>query len=319
MMQGVNPLFTLGLPEVPMSVSSTFWNSVEVLPEPVEVGRVPSFDGTGLAYQVFGTGPRTVLFGNGVGVGYVGLLRQIEALAGCYRVVTWDYRGLFDSHLPGWGGLEMEAHARDGIALLDHLGVEQASYVGWSMGVQVGFEIARLRPQLMQRIVGIGGVAGNPFKAAFPVPGLERLFPPALQLLSRFAAPLSPLLRRVVDSEAFLRGATLGGYIRPTADRQVFQAMARGVASHDLGIYLETTAALGRHDAEDVLGELSADVLLLVGQKDALTPPREARRLAAVARNGHVHVVDDCSHFVTIEAPEEVNRVVGKFLDSGRL
>jgi pimeloyl-ACP methyl ester carboxylesterase len=102
-------------------------------------------------------------------------------------------------------------------------------------------------------------------------------------------------------------------YLRPSANREVFMGMARGVASHDAELYLRTLAELGRHDAEDVLAGLTIPVLFLAGGQDHLTPRRELERLAALVHAGRAYTVEDASHFVTIEAPDEVNRVLEDF------
>lgn len=297
--------------------SEKHWQSIRSAPSPDETGTVSSHDGTTIAFQVFGKDGPVLLMGNGVGVGFVGLARQIELFRGRRRVVCWDYRGTFDSGVPGPAGLSMVAHAGDGLAVLSHLEATQASYVGWSMGVQVGFEIARQRPLLLDRLVGIGGVAGNPFKVALPMLGIDRLVPGALDVVARFAGRLSPVVRAVVEREAFLRAAIAAGYVRPHADRDVFLAMARGVANHDLRVYLTTIAEMGRHDVEDTLPDLRCPLLLVNGSLDQMIPVPELRRLATLAPRGGVHVVDGASHFVTIEAPAQVNWAIERFLLSG--
>jgi pimeloyl-ACP methyl ester carboxylesterase len=197
--------------------------------------------------------------------------------------------------------------------VLDALGPARAGYIGWSMGVQVGFEILRLRPDAFARVACIGGVAGSPFRAAMPVRGLERALPPVMDVLARVAPRVAPLLAPFIAHPGFFRAACLVGFVRPTADREVFMGMARGVAHHDPRLYLSTLAELGRQEAEALLPELGMPVLFLAGGRDTLTPRRELERLAGLVRQGSVHTVEDASHFVTIEAPDEVNRVLDEF------
>ncbi|MBI4700104.1 MAG: alpha/beta fold hydrolase [Deltaproteobacteria bacterium] len=280
--------------------------------EPDEIHRVTSFDGTRIACQVFGQGSAIVV-GNGIGVGYRGLALQIARLRQRFRVVSWDHRGIFRSAAPGSGGTGVRAHARDCLAVMDALGLAQAGYLGWSMGVQVGFEVARLQPGRLSRLAGIGGVAGDTFRAALPLPALPRLVPRALAAAVPLARLARPLVRRIIAADGFFRAACLSGYVRPHADREVFMTMARGVAEHDPALYLTTLAALGRHDATAVLPDLAVPVLFLAGAEDHMTPRRVLERLARMAPKGRVHVVAGASHFVTIEAPDEVGRVLEQF------
>lgn len=283
--------------------------------QPDATGYVASFDGTRIAYQSFGTGP-PLLWGNGIGVGYAGVARQIGHLRERFRVITIDHRGVFASDPPGPGGVGMEAHARDWLAVADGLELDQPGYCGWSMGVQVGFEVLRLAPDRFRRMACIGGVAGSPFRAALPVPGLSRALPLLLDGVGRLAPVLSPAIAPLLASPVFVRLATLARFVRVGADREAFETMLRGVASHDHRIYLAILAEIGRHDAEAIVPRLELPILFLAGGDDYLTPRRELERLAALAPRGEVHTVEGASHFVILEAPDETNRLLERFFSA---
>lgn len=280
--------------------------------EPAAVEHVRSFDGTLIRYQSFGAGP-TILVGNGIGVGWRGLDLQIAHLSRQFRVVCWDHRGIFGSEPPGDGGVSMPAQARDALCVLDAVSDGRPSYLGWSMGVQVGLEMLRQRPGAFQAVACIGGVAGSPFVTGLPLGPLAPAVAPLLGGLARLGALYGPLVSRVVASDAFGRGAQALGYLRPEADFERFMAMARGVAGHDPTIYLRTLAELARHDAEEVLASIDVPVMFVAGELDLMTPRREIERLAALVRGGRAHCVPRTTHFVTIEAPAEVNRLLEGF------
>ena len=101
----------------------------------VEQKTAISFDGTPIAYQVCGEGPAVVL-ANGLGGTFTTYRHQYALLAGGYRVISWDYRGLFRSGRPPQ--LESTAIAtqvKDLELILELEGVERALFIGWSMGV----------------------------------------------------------------------------------------------------------------------------------------------------------------------------------------
>ena len=113
---------------------------------------VESHDGLRLAYWVVGDGPRTLLLANGLGGRLYAWEPLIRALYPQYRFITWDYRGLFESSSPSAAAIcRSPHHAEDARAILDAEGVERAVVCGWSMGVQVGLELATLHPDRVRR------------------------------------------------------------------------------------------------------------------------------------------------------------------------
>jgi pimeloyl-ACP methyl ester carboxylesterase len=82
------------------------------------------------------------------------------ALARHYRVIAFDARGHGRSgkpHDPAHYGPEM---ARDVVRLLDHLGIERAHIVGYSMGAHIVAQLLTLSPQRF-RTATLGGAAGR--------------------------------------------------------------------------------------------------------------------------------------------------------------
>src|SRR5262249_57125269 len=78
-----------------------------------------------------GTGP-AVLFSHGFLLDHSMWEAQVRALAPAFRCLTWDERGHGMSEC--LGSFDYYDSAADAIALLDHLGIEQATLVGMSQG-----------------------------------------------------------------------------------------------------------------------------------------------------------------------------------------
>jgi len=282
---------------------------------PVHTGHTSAPDGTRIAWQRFGDGP-VVVVANGIGVSWRGMAPQIAHLVDRgHSVLTWDYRGLFGSQSMGTGGLEVPYHARDALAVMDAAEAAHAVFVGWSMGVNVAFEAAHQAPARVSGLFAIGGVPWSPFRA-FAGPGLHRL----LRVGSSAAVPIahlaSPVMRRLLPTDAFFQGSQRIRYIRPTTDRDAFMAMATDVASHDHRTYMKTLAALGRHDLRDHLGDFVQPAMLLAGGKDFLVRPKAVQAIARQIPRGEARIVPETSHFMHLEDVGAVNAFLDEFLDS---
>jgi pimeloyl-ACP methyl ester carboxylesterase len=287
---------------------------LERLIGPMQQGRVHTDDGAELQYQIFGAGPAVVI-ANGIGVRYPGAVRQMTALreAG-FQVVCWDYRGMGQSVMADpEGDVGMPRHALDVLSILDHLQLERAIFVGWSMGVQVSLEVIRRQPRRVAGLVAMLGTYGQPFRTAFPEP-VARAVEGGFAFLSRHPAVAQAALDFAVSvprlAFAILsRSLFVGG----DADQEIFAANVRSVAGVDKRLYTRTLLALAEHDGSDVLPEVRCPALIICGERDYLTPPRVARVMAERIPGAEYHEIRGGTHFSLIEQPELVNRLLLDF------
>ena len=82
------------------------------------------------------------------------------------QLVTWDYRGLFDStkgtESLNTPYLSMRDNANDALVLMDKLGwISCDSFIGYSTGVQVGLELAAMRPERVGSLILLNGTHGQ--------------------------------------------------------------------------------------------------------------------------------------------------------------
>ena len=105
--------------------------------------------------------------------------RDLERPGG---MVARDLRGRGDSDKPPEGNYGLEAHARDVIRTLDHLGVERGVICGHSMGAFVALKAALLHPDRVAALVLLDGGWPRPeeepdeAEAAAIEEGLNRAF-----------------------------------------------------------------------------------------------------------------------------------------------
>lgn len=106
-----------------------------------------------LYYQLDGRADAPVLLlSNSLGTDLGMWEKQIPALAEHFRVVRYDTRGHGRS-LVSAGPYSIEQNARNVLALLDALGVQQASFCGLSMGGLIGQWLLLNAPHRLNRVV----------------------------------------------------------------------------------------------------------------------------------------------------------------------
>ncbi len=269
-------------------------------------GRLRTDDGAELSYQSFGSGS-TIVLANGIGVRYPGLAAQIRGLRDRYHVLCWDYRGIGDSCMPRDADVSIPRHARDLLAVLDHLEIEHAVVAGWSMGVQVALETARIQPERVSGLVALLGGYGALFHAVLS-PRLARATERGFRLASRYPR----VVQRVFDAAVIAPRLSFAlmsrlSFVDKHVDQDAFAAMVRGVAQVDKRNYARTMVELAVHDASDMLAQLRCPALVVAGQRDWLTPPHLAEHMVERIPNAIYRQLPDSTHFGPLEKPERVN------------
>lgn len=107
-------------------------------------------NGVELEYQVTGSGDPVLMIDPVLADAFLPLLSEL-VLAERYRLITY--------HKRGWAGsthsaapVDIEEHAVDAAALLDHLGVRRAHVAGHSSGAAIALQLAFDRPTLVHSL-----------------------------------------------------------------------------------------------------------------------------------------------------------------------
>ena len=297
-----------------LRTTSSLPPELDTLLGPIEHDRTEADDGFPLAYQTFGDGP-AIVFANGLGVTYPGAALQIADLRRDHRVVCWDYRGMGDSvaHRPP-SDVSTARHAGDLLSVLDDLGIDDVVFVGWSMGVQVGLEFARLAPDRMKGYAALLGSYARPIRKAFPPPlgriaegsvafGVEH--PYISQTFMELSVAFPDAAHRILSSLSF---------VDARAHRPVFDFMVYSVTRTDRRLYLRTLLAMAEHDGADMLPALACPCLIVCGDRDYLTPPRLARKMAEAIPDAEYREARGGTHFAMAEQADTINGWVRSFL-----
>jgi len=78
------------------------------------------------------------------------------------------------------------------------------------------------------------------------------------------------------------------------------------------------TAALGamgaRQESFSTLRESDVPALIVVGEKDVITPVDSAKKMHETARDSHLEIIPGAGHMVPVEAPDAFAKILEKFL-----
>jgi pimeloyl-ACP methyl ester carboxylesterase len=261
-------------------------------------------DGTTLRYIDAGHGT-PVVFLHGLGASMYAWRKNLAPVAAAgYRVIAFDNRGFGFSDKPATG-YDNASYARLTVALLDSLHLEDVVLIGHSMGGAIAAEVAIAHPQRVRGLVLIGS-AGlgarealvfrlgrwpviGPLLFAFRGRGLtERL------LKSTYADP-----RKVSDGD-------VDQYYAPVAEPEYGRALHAVLREFRLD-------GLGGGRLE----RIGVPTLVLWGEADRLIPIAFGRALAAGIPRAAFLSVPRAGHSVQEEAPDEVNRLLIRFLKDG--
>jgi pimeloyl-ACP methyl ester carboxylesterase len=257
----------------------------------------------------------TVVFCHGFLLNSTSWHVERDALAGRVRVVLWDLRGHGRS---GWGtppNATIDQLGRDLYAVLKTAAPRgPVVLVGHSMGGMAILGLADAHPELFGgRIVGVllaSTSSGDLSSVTIGLPErtarvLHRMVPVTLATL-RHQARLVDAARRPLGGMSFLltRSYLFGAHV----SKQVAEVTTRLMASVPIEVIADFYAELIAYDKRAALPALGrVPVLIMVGDRDLITPVRHAEALAAQISGADLVVVPGAGHLLTLERAAEVN------------
>jgi pimeloyl-ACP methyl ester carboxylesterase len=232
-------------------------------------------------------------------------------------VVTWYQRGLGGSQRPAdRSRVRVEDHTDDARAVLDAFDMPSATLVGWSLGVNVAFEVALEDPERVDGVLAVAGVPGGSYSSLFATAGVpRRLRPPLGRLGSRLLPVVGPLLPLVLASlppwHELLWPPAARGPAHEAAHPGLLRAVLHEFAQHDWRWYRHLVVALEEHAPLDV-SAVRAPVTFLAGRYDSFVDVADVRRAAREVPCGRLRVLPG-THFVPLQYPgvmaEELRRL----------
>lgn len=284
------------------------------MPPPAEERRFVSFDGTEIVYQAIGEG-RPILLCNGLGGSWEAWSHQIQYFRDRYRLLSWDYRGLYGSSRPSDPeALSITDHARDALHLLRVEGANRAAIAGWSIGVQVGLETFRLAPEKVASLAFLNGVAGRPWDYVFNLSLVGRLLPPFLRGLRSMPRTIQAVVRQATRLPEPGDWVKRIGLAAGTLDDQLFTELVTKLRTLDMDTFIQLLQQMGDHDGWDMLPLIDVPTLIIAGNRDVFTPRSAAERMARRIPGSEIMLIPGATHYAALEYPEMINLRLEKFL-----
>ena len=247
----------------------------------------------GLTTHVVAEGPQhgeTVLLLHSLGTTLHVWDPQAAALARTHRVVRPDLRGHGLSETPR-GDYTMEQLARDALGVLDALGVRRAHVCGISIGGRIAMAMAALAPDRIASLILCDTA-------------LE--FQPAEMWQQRMDAVAQGGMAAVADAvmERWVLDQSL-----PSS-----KGLRRMLLRTDPAGYAGCAAALRDTRASDVAGRITCPTTVVVGDKDASTPPSAAQAVQGAIPGSEMVTIADAAHIPTFEREAAVTRALSDHL-----
>jgi pimeloyl-ACP methyl ester carboxylesterase len=252
--------------------------------------------GAAIGYDDTGHGP-AVVFLHAFPLNRAMWAPQTSALSAERRCVTIDARGFGES--AATGPCSVDRYADDVAAVLDALEIKRAVIVGLSMGGYVAFALWRRHPRRVRALLLADTRAG----ADTPESRERRRDLIALARSSGVAA--------VADRQM------IGLLGKTTRERRPdIEAMVRSIAASATvdGVVGALEAMLERPDSTLTLATVTVPTLIVVGEEDVLTPPKEARAMHSMIYASRLEVLAQAGHLSSIERPAAFNAVLNEFL-----
>lgn len=258
-----------------------------------------TINGTTISYDDSGNSAGTaVVFVHGFPFSRAMWADQLAAVGSQYRTIAYDLRGLGKSAV-GDGQYTIEGHVDDLLALLDHLKIDQAIIVGFSMG---GYITLRALERNPERFLAVA-LCDTRCEADDNVGKVKRANAAVIVKKNgagEFANNFIPAVFCPASIQNNIEAVSL--------IRDVITATA------PLAIAGNLLAMAARTDSSNSLSKIAVPTLVMVGEFDTVTPPQAARFMGNNIDGAELQMIPVAGHMSNLENPKIFNQHLLDFL-----
>jgi 3-oxoadipate enol-lactonase len=254
-------------------------------------------DGVKIYWEEAGKGEPILLV---MGLGWASCMwhRTRQLLAGKYRVITFDNRGVGRSDVPT-GPYPIATMAADAAAVLDAAGVKSAHLYGISMGGMISQEFALQYPQRVKSLVLGCTAAGGP-AALQPAPEVIQV------LMRRGMSPQEAI--EAIDPFIYDSGTSRELIEQDRKLRVEWYPTAEG--------YLGQLQGIMAWEAYSRLAQIAVPTLVMHGENDQLIPAANGKLIAQRVPNARLVLIPRASHIFPTDQPKITDEALLSFLSA---
>ena len=245
-------------------------------------------------YKITGEGEPLLLI-HGLGSSTRDWEEQVPVFSQKYQVIIIDLRGHGKTDKPK-EPYSIPMFAEDIAELMKSLDINQVNALGISLGGSIAFQFAIDYPEMVKSLVIVNtGVEFklDSFKARYNF--FMRKFIVSLVGMKKMGEVLAPRL-----------------FIKPEQE-DLRQKLIERWAENDKKAYLNALKSLKGWTAKDRIHTINCPTLVISSDED-YTPVSVKEEYTALIPKGKVVVIDDARHAVTMEKPNQFNKIVMEFL-----
>ncbi len=272
-------------------------------------------DGTRIAYRVMGPadGPGIVLC-DGIACDGFAWTYMLDELATRYRILHSNHRGHGRSGLPRQMENVTIPHLVSDIdALMDHIGMEQATFFGHSMGCQVILEMAWRYPTRVRAGVLLCGAHGRPLDTFRNSNVGYRVLPRLRELIGRFQPQLAPALRWLIPSRLAYEIAAFSEIDRDRTPPDLFKGYLDHLSRLPHDAFLLTLQDAAERVSSHLWKAIPQPMLLMPAENDGFTPVHTSAPLREGLPQVEYTLIPRGSHVAPVEFPEVILKRFHRF------
>ncbi len=261
---------------------------------------IAEVNGININYESHGdpSRPCVVLIG-GLGSQITSWATQVPLYSKQYRVIVFDNRGAGKSEKP-LDPYTTRDMAADTIALLDHLGVEMAFFVGKSMGGMIAQWIGIDYPdRVLKLVMGCSSASRDQVGNEILRVGREIAEKSGMKTVWLMALFLGYTRKYIENNIESIKTAM--SYLEESDEA--------------LSGYKGQSNACEQHDTRTHLHTINAPTLVMLGATDMIASPDRSRELAELIPDSKLLIFEDVGHGFWRERQPEVDRAVLEFID----
>lgn len=249
--------------------------------------------------------PLICLHGGGPGAFGISNYRDnLAALAPGRRVILPDLPGYGASDKPELVGPRLAFFSRHVRNMMDNLGIDQADFIGNSLGGGTATKLAMDTPDRARRLILLGPAIGFPIFTPFPTEGWRHMAGyyrgagPSVEKMRAWLNVLVANPTKITETlaqeryEASIQPDLLSAPLNEPGPKAPFEQLwAEGI------------------------GKVEHRVLLLWGRDDRVVPMESGFAAFKQLPNAEFHIFANTGHWVQFEQAEAFNRLSVEFLD----